>query len=337
MIPQINQVQLTSRRKGVNKLLFFFAAGSARIPAFFNGIFAHKPSSVAVCKQGHIPVESTFSCKEYLAIGPMCRYADDLLPILKAMVGPKAYELGLDEKVDLSYLKVYTVHESHFPILSTSPVNAELMERQQQVCTFLEERFFAKVQDAGIQSFRYSPFIWFSMFDYTNDKLSTQLQHYSKETKVINPFFEFFKYFLGHSKYHFSTMVVVGMEFLCHLFPMTLSTFCKIGTQMREEIQDLLSDDGILLYPSYPHTALPHQRCLLAPMNFSFSGIFNVMNLPVTQCPLGLGRDGLPLGIQIIVGRNNDKLSLAVAKQLENEFGGWKEWYPGKLSNQKSN
>ncbi|XP_068753195.1 fatty-acid amide hydrolase 2-A-like [Montipora capricornis] len=312
-------------------------AGSVRIPALFNGIFAHKPSPLVVSNKGHMPGGNTYACDKYLAMGPMCRYADDLVPMLQAMAGSEAHKLGLDEKVDLSYIKVYTVHESHFPLLSTSPVNSELMERLKQACTFLQERFFATVKDAGIKSFQYSPFIWLSMFDIQSDKLSTQLQHYNKEAKMLNPFTEIFKSFLGYSKYHWFTMAFIGMEFIYQYCPGALSKFLILGTQMRKEIQDLLGNDGVLLYPSYPHSALPHQRVFLAPMNFTFSGIFNVMNLPVTQCPLGLDREGLPLGIQIVAGRNNDKLSLAVAKQLENEFGGWREWYPGKYSDQEPN
>lgn len=56
---------------------------------------------------------------------------------------------------------------------------------------------------------------------------------------------------------------------------------------------------------------------------FSLSAIFNILGLPVTQCPLGLSKDGLPLGIQVVAGPHNDHLTLAVAQYLEKAFGGW--------------
>lgn len=311
----------------------FSAGGSVRIPAFFNGIFAHKPSPSVVPNDGHEPGVKTLASNEFLGMGPMCRYADDLVPMLKGMAGLKACELGLDEEVDLSYLKIYTVHESYFPLLTTKPVDSELVELQKQVCNFLEEHFCATVRDAGIKSFKYSPLIWFALYFYTNNKLRTQLESYSKETERLYPLVEIFKSLIGCSKYHWATMTVLLIESLHHSFPGALWKFFKIGSHMRVEIQDLLGNDSILVYPSYPYTALAHQRCCLAPMNFSFPGIFNVMHLPVTQCPLGLDTNGLPLGVQIVAGKNNDKLSIAVAKQLEKEFGGWKRWYPGKSSN----
>jgi Asp-tRNA(Asn)/Glu-tRNA(Gln) amidotransferase A subunit family amidase len=34
---------------------------------------------------------------------------------------------------------------------------------------------------------------------------------------------------------------------------------------------------------------------------------------------------GLPIGIQIVAGPFQDRLSIAVAKELQTAFGGWKE------------
>lgn len=56
---------------------------------------------------------------------------------------------------------------------------------------------------------------------------------------------------------------------------------------------------------------------------FSLPAIFNVLGLPVTQCPLGLSSEGLPLGIQLVAASYNDHLTLAVARYLEEAFGGW--------------
>ena len=54
-----------------------------------------------------------------------------------------------------------------------------------------------------------------------------------------------------------------------------------------------------------------------------YTGIINVMQLPATQVPLGLGTEGLPLGVQVVAGRGRDHVSVAVAQHLERELGGW--------------
>lgn len=56
-----------------------------------------------------------------------------------------------------------------------------------------------------------------------------------------------------------------------------------------------------------------------------YAGIFNILGLPVTQCPLGLSVEGLPLGLQLVAGKLQDHLSLATALYLEKAFGGWRE------------
>lgn len=46
--------------------------------------------------------------------------------------------------------------------------------------------------------------------------------------------------------------------------------------------------------------------------------------MPACQIPLGLGSEGVPLGLQVVANYNNDRLCLAVACELEKAFGGWK-------------
>ncbi|XP_008486264.1 fatty-acid amide hydrolase 2-A-like isoform X3 [Diaphorina citri] len=49
----------------------------------------------------------------------------------------------------------------------------------------------------------------------------------------------------------------------------------------------------------------------------------NVIGFPSTNVPLGLGSNGLPVGLQVMAGPNQDRLCLAVAKKLEDIFYGW--------------
>ena len=35
------------------------------------------------------------------------------------------------------------------------------------------------------------------------------------------------------------------------------------------------------------------------PFNYAYTGVWNVVGVPVTQVPLGLDKNGLPLGVQV--------------------------------------
>lgn len=86
---------------------------------------------------------------------------------------------------------------------------------------------------------------------------------------------------------------------------------------------ELLGTDGILLFPSWPCTAMYHNEPILAPFNFCYTALWNVLSVPVVQCPLGLDSRGLPLGVQVIGNQYTDRNLIAIAQVLEEGFNGW--------------
>ncbi|KAG8231368.1 hypothetical protein J437_LFUL008916 [Ladona fulva] len=92
---------------------------------------------------------------------------------------------------------------------------------------------------------------------------------------------------------------------------------------MYKDFQDILEDDGILLYPTHPTAAPYHNEPVFKPLNFAYTAIINVLGFPATHIPLGLNTKGLPIGIQAVGGMNKDHQCLAVACELEKAFGGW--------------
>merc|ERR1719225_2305198 len=91
--------------------------GSIRMPAFFNGIFGHKPSTGLVSNRGQIPLAYGV-IDTFLVTGPMSRFASDLLPMFKVLLKPDlTIDLKLDEPVDLKKLKVfYMVDDGGSPL-----------------------------------------------------------------------------------------------------------------------------------------------------------------------------------------------------------------------------
>ena len=93
--------------------------------------------------------------------------------------------------------------------------------------------------------------------------------------------------------------------------------------KLSSELEEILGENGVLLYPSHATPAPYHGQALIKTANFSYTAIFNVLGNPVTQVPLGIGSWGVPLGIQVVAAKNQDRNSLYVALQLEKMFGGW--------------
>lgn len=102
---------------------------------------------------------------------------------------------------------------------------------------------------------------------------------------------------------------------ICNRFVRNLSKDRKekahgVINTMRETLRDILGDDGVLLFPSFPDTAHAHYDILRWVFDTSYLAIFNALGFPVTNCPLGLGSKGMPLGIQVrLIFRDVDQES----------------------------
>ncbi|XP_076754814.1 fatty-acid amide hydrolase 2-B [Xylocopa sonorina] len=93
--------------------------------------------------------------------------------------------------------------------------------------------------------------------------------------------------------------------------------------ELRKKINDLLQDNGVLIIPTYPSLLMyPKQLNFMMEYN-RFSIIGNLCCIPSIHVPMGLNKDGIPIGFQVLSATLQDRLCLAVAKELESAFGGW--------------
>ncbi|XP_070568542.1 fatty-acid amide hydrolase 2-A-like [Ptychodera flava] len=298
--------------------------GSIRMPCFFNGIFGHKTTTGIVPNVGQFPC-AMGKRSEFLSTGPMCRYAADLEPMLSIMAGEEGLaKMKLGTPVDLRKLKYFSIVDDGGSLL-VSPVSPELKAIQAKVVKYLEDSLEVTVTETQVRRLRYSFPIWSSMMSKHNDgQTFTMLMGDSGPD--VKPALELLKWIFQSSNH---TLPAIGLgigEKLERLTPKnTQEKLCKAAEKLQAELEDLLGSDGILLYPSHPKVAPYHNSPLCTPFNFAYTGVFNILGFPITQVPLGLNEKGIPLGIQVIARRYNDHLTLAVARQLEEGFGGWRE------------
>ncbi|XP_033056916.1 fatty-acid amide hydrolase 2 isoform X4 [Trachypithecus francoisi] len=298
--------------------------GSIRMPAFFNGIFGHKPSPGVVPNKGQFPMavggQELFQCT-----GPMCRYAEDLAPMLKVMAGPGIKRLKLDTKVHLKDLKFYWMEHDGGSFLM-SKVDQDLILAQKKVVVHLETILGASVQHVKLKKMKYSLQLWITMMSAKGHDGKEPVKFVDllgDHGKHVNPLWELIKWCLGLSVYTIPSIGLALLEEKLKYNNEKYQKFKAVEESLRKELVEMLGDDGVFLYPSHPTVAPKHHVPLTRPFNFAYTGVFNALGLPVTQCPLGLNVKGLPLGIQVVAGPFNDHLTLAVAQYLEKTFGGW--------------
>lgn len=300
--------------------------GSIRMPAFFCGVFGHKPSGGLVPGTGQWPIAHG-EAKRYLSTGPLCRRADDLMPLLRLLAGPdgdddvcEAMELGDPADVDLGGLTILDVPDN-----GRTHVSRELRQSQRRVVDHLES-LGATVRRPSFKKLRRSFDIWGSMLHEAGGATFTELMAngtpWSAGTSLL-------KWTTGKGSHTLPAIALALLERTSDVPRGRAAKWAARGLELREELEEALGDTGVMLYPPYARTAPKHYHPLLRPFEWVYTAILNVMLLPVTQVPMGLDSRGLPLGIQVAARRGNDHLTIATALELERAFGGWT---PPKLS-----
>jgi fatty acid amide hydrolase 2 len=294
--------------------------GSIRLPAFFNGVFGHKPTGRMVPFTGQYPIPEG-EVFHYVTTGPLCRRAEDLMPLLRILAGPDGqdpgclpFDLGDPAAVDLTTLRVLDVEDN-----GVTPVSEDLRAAQRRCAEALARRG-ARVEKARIASLSKSFDIWSNMMAAASKKsYSTRL---GNGTPICLPL-ELARFSVGRSAHTFPSLVLVFLESLTQLLRKRQKRFVALGRSLREELVAQIGPRGVMLYPSYSMPAPLHHQPLWHPFDWVYTAILNVLELPSTQVPLGLNAEGLPLGVQVAAVHGNDHLTIAVALALEEDFGGW--------------
>jgi fatty acid amide hydrolase 2 len=300
--------------------------GSIRLPAFFNGVFGHKPSGGLVPGTGQFPFPTTPASCRFLGTGPLCRKAEDLYTLLKILAGPDGKDPGCSDTmtlkdpscVDLGSLRVLNI-----PTNGYSAPSRSLASAQQRVVKHLA-RLGASVDTRTLPVLKQSFLIWSAALSEENtESWATQMGNGTP----INPFVELLKWAWRKPDHTAIASLLAMAEKATSNSPAFQRHFANKGRVLREQLIEELGEDGVLLYPSFTRTAPRHRWPLVRQMimqpDYQYTAILNVCELAVTQVPLGLDRRGLPLGIQVAAAPGHDHLTLAVALELQAAFGGW--------------
>jgi fatty acid amide hydrolase 2 len=293
--------------------------GSIRMPAFFNGVFGHKPTGGLVPGTGQYPCAENDALR-LLTTGPLCRRAEDLWPLLRILAGPdgkdsrcEARELGDPAAVAIEGLDVTVIEED-----GRVPVSVEIRGAVRRAANVLARRG-ARVKTAKIHRLRRAFEIWSARMDAAAETSFSELMG---DGAPFRPALELARWAALRSRHTLPGILLAMFEGVTKLAPARVQHYLREAEELRAELVTLIGE-GVLLYPPYPSVAPRHGRPLLPPFQWVYTAVFNATELPATQVPLGLGHEGVPLGVQVVAAHGRDHVSVAVALELERVFGGW--------------
>lgn len=295
--------------------------GSIRLPALFNGVFGHKPTPGVISIKGHYPYSEGTAFQKYLVVGPLTRYWEDLDLTMKIMSAKSPINLRLGEPVDVKKLKVFYMHDS-VESFGVIPAHEDIKRVIRKASKYLEG-CGSEVIEVAMEEMKESLEVALSLF-FAMEDVPQILINPDDPKHERNVLTEAFKALLGLSQY---TKMAIFVKFLkdanAFISQSKLPHFRRQGEVLREKFIKMLGTDGVFLYPTFTKPAPLHNQMALQITAIVYCLIFNVLGFPSTQVPMGLNNNGLPVGFQIVAAPNQDRLCLAVAKELANGFGGW--------------
>ena len=289
--------------------------GSIRIPAFFNGVFGHKPTAGLVPNTGMYP-DTVGDIGKLLSIGPITRRAADLMPVLKILAGPDGEDpftrrilLGDPDTVELTGLRVVLSERT-----SVMPVSREIRTARARAAEYLAGRG-ADVQHVSLRSMRRAMEWFLTASSELGGRLSTLIADDTDPGSLIGSL----RWLTSHNA---MTTLTLAAERIPR--PQRAITRCWAAAHELSAEVDAAIGSGVMLHAPFRSIAPRHRTTIARPWLQTPCSVFNLLGLPATQVPLGLSPQGLPLGVQVVAGRDRDHVGIAVATALEQGFGGWR-------------
>jgi amidase len=304
--------------------------GSLRVPAHFCGICAHKPTYGLAPTRGHLPpgLPDWSAPRDLMVIGPMACHVDDLALALHVIAGPdettngQAYHLTLPpaRHKKLTDFRVLYVDEHPFLPSGASMLNAldGLVESLTKAGVVVE-RQSPLLPDLAASARLFGRLLNSVLSAGFPDDVFREVQ-----SAAIN---------LDPADQSLSAELLRGAV-LTHREWLRADSARQA---LRQQWRALFHEFDVVLCPTaatpaFPHDHSPSQAARSVVVDgrefpylnqLVWAELATTCGLPATIVPIGLA-DGLPLTVQIIGAEFEDLTTLAFARFIEQELGGFK-------------
>lgn len=284
-------------------------AGSIRVPAHNCGIAGIKPTRGLVPATGFFPEDGIGLFNFVAYIGPLARHVEDLNLGLSIMAGSDQrdpfvvapVQLKNPDNVDLKTLRVAYYIDN----LIVTPTEDTIQTIQQTVKELTP--FVNNITEVSPKTLTNVYELLFETFFLGCDKGEGVLNFLRDQNATPSPLLQ----------------TTLALAEKCNLSVTEFrNRFVMIENFCRETMR-LFQDYDVIICPVVATPAKLHGESVAQIRDFTYTMNANLTGWPAGTVRCGTSKQGLPIGVQIIAKPWRDDVVLAVAKRLEEIFGGW--------------
>jgi amidase len=284
-------------------------AGSVRVPAAFCGIASIKPTSGRLPRTGHFPPSGGW-IETLWQIGPMARYVEDLIALIPLLARGDGHDPTVIEMpvLEPGAVPLRDLRLAFYTDNGIVPATAEVAGVVSAAARELA-REVRSVQEA---------------------RPGCLTETYDLEMKLIGPDggdgLRQYLNAIGSDRLH---PLLTGWLDKLECYRTDLAGFARYWGELdtyRAEMRAFFRDYDVIVCPAYPQPALLHGTSIEDSnfRGFSHTMAYNLTGWPAAVVRCGESAVGLPIAVQIVAHPFREDVALAVAKRLEEAFGGWK-------------
>jgi len=301
--------------------------GSIRVPAHFCGVYGHKPTLNLVPNRGHIPPPpggSPSPPMDLAVAGPLARSASDLKMAMGILGGPDkeeviAYSWSMPpaRRASLSEYRIgYVIDDPLCPLSSdVKEVIAKAIEALAKVNPRMEEGWPSNIKPADqYDTYRYllAATFAFQLQDNMVKSVHNQAakQDNSFDTIAARAWTEPHKHFQAASSGRMAARAAWQEYFRTHdafLIPTAFVPAFPHDHSQMQNLRRLQTPEGQRNYYD-----------LMFWISFA-----TLAGLPATTAPVGLTKEGLPVGLQIVGPYLEDGTPIDIAEKMADVIGGF--------------
>ncbi len=301
-------------------------AGSLRNPAHYSGVYGHKPTWGLISTRGHAP-PGIMTPTDISVVGPVARSAEDLDLALRALAAPDLLQRAA-WRIALPPPRRRWLRDFRVAVWASSPlcrIDTSVSDVFDRAIDAIR-RAGAVVDDAarpGIDDEAHHRLFMLLLRAATASRMRDE--DFVRQQEIAAT--------LTEDDMSDRAAVARGATLMHRAW----GTANEARTKLRYIWHEFFERFDVLLTPvaataAFPHNHNPNRDERTVIVNgkavpyaeqLFFAGFASLSYLPATAAPIGLTRDGLPAGLQIIGPEGEDLTTIEFARLLAAEIGGF--------------